>query len=152
MKKSRLLALLLALVMIISALTACGPAVTPDPDDEPPALVLEYAEGTVLRMATGYNSKQTGITFHADIAKDGITLADGNTYNTGDLKPTWVEVQNVLKVVFEDKYQGNNATAEWNHWSEKLGEVDMVSGTASQLSEAGVAGKVVNIFAYHRIQ
>ena len=36
---------------------------------------LEYAEGTVLRMATGYNSKKTGLSFDADTAKDGIELA-----------------------------------------------------------------------------
>ena len=70
---------------------------------------LPYAEGTVLRMATGYNSAKTGLFFDAETAGEGITLADGKTYNSGDLKPTWVEVQNVLGVVFENKYQGNGA-------------------------------------------
>ena len=59
---------------------------------------LTYAEGTVLRMATGYNNAKTGLFFNAEVAGEGITLADGNTYNAGDLKPTWVEVQNVLNV------------------------------------------------------
>ena len=44
------------------------------------------AEGAVLRMATGYNSTKTGIAFDAETAGSGVTLADGNTYNTGDLK------------------------------------------------------------------
>ena len=111
---------------------------------------LEYAEGTVLRMATGYNGTKTGISFHADhkLGDAGITLGDGVTYRTGDLKPTWVEVQNVLGVKFDDKYTGKSATNEYTYWAEQLENVDMVSGTATQLSEAGVAGKVVNLALY----
>ena len=107
-----------------------------------------YADGTVLRMATGYNSAKTGLFFDADTAGDGITLADGNTYLTGELKPTWVEVQNVLGVVFEDKYQGNSASNEFDYWKERLNEVDMVSGTATKLNENGLAGSLINIADY----
>ena len=109
---------------------------------------ISYANGTVLRMATGYNNAQTGLFFDAKIAKDGITLADGKTYHTGDLKPTWVEVENVLGVKFENKYQGNSASNEFKYWQEQLDQVDMVSGTATQLSEAGVAGKLINLAEY----
>ena len=66
---------------------------------------VAMAEGTVLRMATGYNSTKTGIAFDAETAGSGVTLADGNTYNTGDLKPTWVALEDILGVKFEDKYQ-----------------------------------------------
>ena len=151
MKKSRILALLLALVMLVSALVACKPKPTPTPTPDPTPdteLKLEYADGTILRMATGYNNKKTGLFFDAEVAGEGITLADGVTYHTGDLKPTWVEVENQLKVKFENQYQGNSASNEYKYWAERLGEVDMVSGTASQLSEAGVAGKVINIAEY----
>ena len=106
---------------------------------------LTYAAGTVLRMATGYNSTKTGLFFDAGVAGDGVTLADGNTYHAGDLKPTWVEVQNKLGVVFENLYQGNSATKEFDFWKERLNEVDMVSGTAAKLSEYGEAGSIVNI-------
>ena len=109
---------------------------------------LNYAEGTVLRMATGYNSAKTGLFFDAETAGAGITLADGNTYNSGDLKPTWVQVQNVLGVVFEDKYQGNSAAKEFDYWKEQLKEVDMLSGTAAKLSEYGENGAIVNIAEY----
>lgn len=109
---------------------------------------LTFAEGTVLRMATGYNKANTGLFFDAETAGEGITLADGVTYNTGSLKPTWVEVQNVLGMVFEDKYQGNSAAKEWEYWKEQLDQVDMVSGTASGLTEAGVAGLVVDLNEY----
>ena len=150
MKKSRIVALLLVLVMLVSTLVACKERPT-TPSTTTPAeqLKLEYAVGTVLRMATGYNSKLTGLFFDAEVAKDGVTLADGNTYHTGDLKPTWVEVEKLLNVKFEDHYQGSkNAEAEFKYWQERLAEVDMVSGTASQLSEAGVAGNLINIAEY----
>ncbi|MBR5287205.1 MAG: hypothetical protein IKU34_01275 [Clostridia bacterium] len=112
------------------------------------AAELTYAEGTVLRMATGYNSTKTGLFFDAEVAGEGVTLADGVTYHTGDLKPTWVAVQNKLGVAFENLYQGNNATKEFDFWKERLNEVDMVSGTAAKLTEYGEAGSIVNIGAY----
>ncbi|MBP1562452.1 MAG: hypothetical protein J6C38_01895 [Oscillospiraceae bacterium] len=114
----------------------------------PEAPKLEYAAGTVLRMATGYNSPKTGIAFDAETAGSGITLANGKTYNTGDLKPTWQELEKLLNVKFENLYQGNNSTKEWDYWKERLNEVDMVSGTASTLTENGTAGKLVNIAEY----
>ena len=161
MTKNRIIALLLVLVMSMSiVLTGCikppvddgdknDPTPTPTPEEDL-TFDLEYAEGTVLRMATGYNSKATGLFFHPDQFKnfDSITLADGNTYHSGDLKPTWVEVQKVLNVVFENHYQGNSAQNEFKYWKEKLGDVDMVSGTATQLSEAGVAGDLINLADY----
>ena len=141
----KLLSLALVLVMML-ALVACPP-VQEDP--------LEYAEGTVLRMATGYNNAQTGLFFDAKLIssndkKDGvedgaITLHNGVSYREGDLKPTWVEVQNRLGIVIENKYQGNSAANEIAFWAEQFGEVDVVSGTASKLSEYGAAGEIVNL-------
>ena len=105
-------------------------------------------EPVVLRMATGYNNAKTGLFFDASVAGEGVTLADGVTYHTGDLKPTWVEVQKVLNVVFENQYQGNSATKEFDFWKDRLDEVDMLSGTAAKLTEYGEAGSIVNIGAY----
>lgn len=133
-----LLALLLAVAMVASLFVGAASAESG----------LTYAEGTVLRMATGYNNAKTGLFFDAEVAGEGVTLADGNTYHSGDLKPTWVEVQNVLGVTFEDKYQGNNATKEFEYWKDRLNEVDMVSGTAATLSEYGETGALVNIAEY----
>ena len=133
-----LLALLLAVAMVAGMLVCSASAESG----------LPYAEGTVLRMATGYNSAKTGLFFDAEVAGEGVTLADGNIYHSGDLKPTWVEVQNVLGVTFEDKYQGNNTTKEFEYWKDRLNEVDMVSGTAATLSEYGETGALVNIAEY----
>jgi len=134
----RTLSLLVAIMMVVTMFAATAVAET----------ALPYAEGTVLRMATGYNSAKTGLFFDASVAGEGVTLADGITYHTGDLKPTWVEVQNDLGVVFENLYQGNSATNEFDFWKERLDEVDMLSGTASKLTEYGEAGSIVNIAQY----
>lgn len=139
MKKVKsLLALLLAVAMVASLFVGAASAESG----------LTYAEGTVLRMATGYNNAKTGLFFDAEVAGEGVTLADGVTYHSGDLKPTWVEVQNVLGITFEDKYQGNNTTKEFEYWKDRLAEVDMVSGTAVTLSEYGETGALVNIAEY----
>ncbi len=165
MKKYKsLLAMLLVIVMTAALLSGCGPSVQVQQSDPPAQTTapagadastapteeqgLTYAAGTKLRMATGYNSAKTGLFFDAETAGDGITLADGNTYHTGELKPTWVEVQNKLNVVFENQYQGNSASKEFDFWKERLNEVDMVSGTAIKLTENGEAGNMVNIAEY----
>jgi putative aldouronate transport system substrate-binding protein len=109
---------------------------------------LTYAPGTVLRMATGYNNAKTGLTFDPSIAGEGITLADGKTYNSGDFKPTWVAVMDKLGFAIENKYQGNGAGAEFDYWKEQLDQVDVLSGTAAKLTEAGEAGLIVNIAEY----
>lgn len=128
----RIVSLLMALAMVATLLVSTAIA------EEP----------VVLRMATGYNNAKTGLFFDASVAGEGVTLADGITYHTGDLKPTWVEVQNKLNVVFENKYQGNSTSAEFDFWKERLNEVDMLSGTAAKLTEYGEAGSIVNIGAY----
>ncbi len=95
---------------------------------------LTFAAGTELRMATGYNNKDTGLSF-SDKAGSGITLADGKTYNVGDLKPTWVAVQDKLGFTIKDQYQGNSASDEFEYWKSQMDQVDIVSGTASKLTE-----------------
>ncbi|MBQ6398687.1 MAG: hypothetical protein IJI21_01050 [Clostridia bacterium] len=109
---------------------------------------LPYEKGTVLRMAVGYNNSKTGLRFDPEVAGEGVTLADGKTYHSGDFKPTWVAVQDLLGISIEDKYQGQSATKEFDYWKEQLDQVDMVSGTAAKLSENGEAGLLVNIGEY----
>ena len=118
------------------------------PTETLPADELTYASGTLLRMACGYNSDKTGMSFTADLAGEGITLADGKTYNSGDLKPTWQKVESLLDIKIEDKYQGNTAANEYKYWDAQLDQVDMLSGTATLLSENGQQGKLVNLAEY----
>ena len=133
----RILSLVLALMM---ALSMAGMAAAED--------LLPVAEGTVLRMAVGYNNAKTGLRFDPEVAGEGVTLADGKTYHSGEFKPTWVAIQELLGFTIEDLYQGNGASAEFDVWKEKLDQVDMLSGTAAKLSENGEAGLLVNIGEY----
>ena len=133
----KLLSLVLALAMLLSV---AGIAAAED--------TLPVAEGTVLRMAVGYNNAKTGLRFDPEVAGEGVTLADGKTYHSGEFKPTWVAVQELLGFTIEDLYQGNGASAEFDVWKEKLDQVDMLSGTAAKLSENGEAGLLVNIGDY----
>ncbi|MBQ9252877.1 MAG: hypothetical protein IJ188_09610 [Clostridia bacterium] len=127
----RILSLILCAAMLISMVAVAG------------------AESTVtLRMATGYNSAKTGITFDSETAGEGITLADGKTYNAGDLKPTWVALEEILDVKFDSKYQGNSSSKEFEYWVDRLNEVDMVSGPATTLNEYGENGSLVNLAEY----
>ncbi len=132
---------LVTLILAVMLLASCFAASTAEE-------LLPFEKGTVLRMATGYNNMKTGLFFDAEVAGEGITLADGKTYHAGDLKPTWVEVENVLGMKFEDKYQGNTTSKEFDYWKERLEEVDMVAGTAITLNEHGAAGNLVNIAEY----
>ncbi len=133
----KLVSLMLALTMLLSLVSLASA------ED-----LLPVAEGTVLRMAVGYNNAKTGLRFDPEIAGEGITLADGKTYHSGEFKPTWVAVQELLGFTIEDLYQGNGAGAEFDVWKEKLDQVDMLSGTAAKLSENGEAGLLVNIGDY----
>ncbi len=131
----KLLSLIMTLALVF---TMAGTAMAAD----------RYADGTVLRMAVGYNNSKTGIVFDPEVAGEGVTLADGNTYLSGSLKPTWVELEKILGVKFESKYQGNSAAKEFEFWRNSMTEVDMVSGTAAGLSENGEAGLLVNLADY----
>ncbi len=110
---------------------------------------LVYAEDTELRIAAGYQKVNQAISFSADIAGEGIVLADGKTYHTGDLKPTWAAVEELLKVDLIDKFTGAGSDQkEFAYWAEQLGEIDIITGTATQLAEYGENGQIVNLMQY----
>ena len=149
MKKTlKVLVLLLAMMLALVGCGSGGGGNAPA-EDNTPAAALEYAEGTELRVAAGYNSDKTGISYtNADVTKDGITLADGKTYQTGDFKPTWQHLSELLGITFVDKYSGQGTSKEFPVWENQLDQVDIVAGTASALNAAGAEGKLVN-FAEH---
>ena len=131
---------------ILSLILACALLLT---------VAAASADEVTLRMATGYNSAKTGLTFDAETAGEGITLSDGVTYHTGDLKPTWVEVEKVLSektgntiVIDGSFYQGNGDAKEFDYWKEQLDKVDMVPGTSLVLTQYGESGSLVNLAEY----
>ncbi len=116
---------------------------------------VAHAEDITLRMAVGYNNANTGLTFSPDIAGEGITLGDGNTYHTGDLKPTWVEMEKILSeitgkniIIDGSMYQGNGDAAEFDYWKEQLDKVDMVLSTSALANAYGETGSLVNLADY----
>lgn len=151
MKMSKFVSMVLSLSLAASAMSACGSSGGQTGTNSgsgkggAAGSELPVASGTVLRMACGYNSDKTGMSFTAELAGEGITLADGKTYNSGDLKPTWQTVEETLDIKIEDKYQGNGAADEYQYWDAQLEQVDMLSGTATLLSENGQQGKLINI-------
>ena len=178
-KLGKIFALLLAAAMLMSLLAACGPTINvdgqptgnpgqpnnpsnpgnpsnPDANPDTPSQTVHdlYASGITLRMATGYNNPNTGISYDAgtisDYGENGtLTLSNGKQYRAGDLKPTWAALSERLGINFEDKWTGaGSASKEYDYWSERLGDIDMVAGSASTLAEAGAAGKLVNIAEY----
>ena len=134
----RIVTLVLALVVLMSVFAIGGTAEQTE---------KKYADGTELRMATGYNNARTGIAYDSETVGSGLTLID-TTYYVGDLKPTWAELEGILGVKFNNVYQGNSATNEFKYWQDRLQDVDMVSGTAATLSEVGEQGMVVNLAEY----
>ena len=149
MKKSlKLIALTLAVLMI---LVGCSGGQqggdTPEGGDKPAS--LDYEKGTELRVAAGYNSDKTGISYtNADVTGSGITLADGKTYQTGDFKPTWQHLSEKLGITFIDKYSGQQASKEFPVWENQLDQVDIVTGTTALLNAAGAKGTLVNLAEY----
>ena len=132
----RTLSLILALVMILSVGLASA--------------------DVALRTAVGYSKEKTGITFDAETAGEGVTLADGVTYHTGDLKPTWVEFEKILSeklgtpVTFENKWTGNGGVSdEFEYWKDRLNEVDIITGGSGVLSEYGETGSLINLAEYY---
>lgn len=120
---------------------------TPSGGDKPSS--LDYEKGTELRVAAGYNSDKTGISFtNADVTGSGITLADGKTYQTGDFKPTWQHLSEKLGITFIDKYSGQQASKEFPVWENQLDQVDIVTGTTALLNAAGAKGTLVNLAEY----
>lgn len=112
--------------------------------------LLPYADNTVLRIAAGYNNGDTGITFSASKAGSGVKLSDGTTYNEGDLKPTWKQISEDMKIKFENKYSGKSAANEYDYWvnANNTSQVDIMSGTATKLQEGGAQGLFVNLVDY----
>lgn len=135
---------LLTLLMVTLMLVSCGSKST---EDTQTSANLEYAEGTELRVAAGYQKVNEAISFQdAEVTGDGITLADGNTYHTGDLKPTWVHIGEKLNITFTDKFSGaGSADKEFAVWENQLDQIDIVAGGAATLNAAGAEGKLVNL-------
>lgn len=76
--------------------------------------VLDYAEGTKIDTALGYDNPERGIKFTSKLITDagfggaGVDFATfaGVKYNNGDLKPAWRELSSVLGIEISDTWAG----------------------------------------------
>lgn len=112
---------------------------------------LKYSSGTELKMGVVHNSTSTTITFQdSKIVGEGLTLADGVTYQLGDLKPVWKQLQSDLDVKFNNVYTGaTSAQKEYKAWKALNFEgVDVLVGNAADISEDGKNGYMVNLADY----
>lgn len=142
MKKFKFIVFVLLVSLFTLTLVACNG----DKDK-----TLEYTEGTELKLAVAHNSKATTITFQdGDITGSGLTLADGVTYQTDDLKPVWKELEKRLNVTFNNVYAGNTSVQnEYRHWKTQNFEgVDVVVGNADEIASDGKTGQIVNLAEY----
>ena len=144
-KTLAVLSLIASAMMIV---TSCGNKGNSETEIVPGN--LEYADNTELRIAGGYQKTNEAISFQdASVVGDGLTLSDGKTYHTNDLKPTWAFLKDELKINFVDKFTGaGSAEKEFGVWENKLNEVDIVAGSASKLTAAGAQGKLVDLSQY----
>ena len=144
MKKS--LKALIVLLSVLMLLTACSGGGNNNNDKQQDGS-LDYKDGTELRVAAGYQKSNEAISFQdASVTGEGVTLADGKTYHTGDLKPTWQHLSDLLKITFTDKFSGaGSADKEFAVWENQLDQIDIVAGGASSLNAAGAEGKLVNL-------
>ena len=150
----------LFLLLVVFGLVSCGntgdtpgekPGEQPGGDKE-----LVYADGTELNMAVTHDGTKTSISFQdeatfkkIETAMGSSTLADGKTYALGDLKPVWAELEKVLKVEFNDVLKGNKAADEFKAWlNDGFNGVDVVVGNASDMSEQGKQGLIVDLSKY----
>jgi len=145
MKSFKIFGTLLLVSLLSLTLISCGEKTSGGEDE------LVYSDGTNLRLAVVHNSTKTTITFKdSSITGSGLTLADGKTYQTDDLKPVWAELQNVLKLEFTDVYTGKTSVKnEYTEWQSLDFEgVDVLVGNADDISEDGKVGKMVNLADY----
>ena len=141
----------LFLLLVVFSLVACGGNTGDGGNKE-----LVYADGTELNMAVTHDGTKTSISFQDEATFKVIetkygssTLADGNTYALGDLKPVWAELEKVLKVEFNDVLKGNKAAQEFKAWlNDGFEGVDVVVGNASDMAEQGKQGNIVDLSKY----
>ena len=119
----RIISLILALCLCASTLLSCGDEEGADisPDDS-------------ITLSIGVLGAEDKITFSEELFGESITLGDGLEYKSGDLKPVWRMLSEVLGVEIVE------VTAD-----EELRSCDLVIGDARELDRLGREGLLLNL-------
>lgn len=101
---------------LVGSMAACGQG---SGNEKDVIEILEYAPGTTVNVALGYDGETTKIKFDTTtlplVNPDGsaagtsIKLPDGKTYQKGALKPIWQNYQEALNIQIVDKWEGKDA-------------------------------------------
>lgn len=162
-KLFKVVAIVLALVMLLGTLAACksecdknghkyvdGVCIVCGAKD-PLYVAQTWTDGTELKVSIAHDSLKTTITFEdaSVIPEGGLKLADGKTYQVGDLKPVWAELEDRLNVTFTNVYQSGNVQTSYRNWrtNEFVG-VDVLLGNASDIAEDGKKGQLLDLSKY----
>ena len=101
-------------------------------------------DGETLKLSVKYQSKSTTMRFDDNLLRgDGTyTGANGKTYNVGDFKPVWEQIQKDLDFTIEDVTDLSNSSygdSFKNRWAPIGFEgVDVLNGNSTQINEYGV--------------
>lgn len=145
--------LLLSAVSVVALLSACtepstssqgGSQPSSQPSSKVDVLAGVNGDGETLKLSVKYQSKSSTMRFDANVLKNGATYtgADGVTYNVGDFKPVWKQIQTDLNFKIEDVTDLNNSSigdSFKNVWAPNgFKGVDVLNGNSTQINEYGV--------------
>lgn len=98
---------------------------------------LTYTSGTTLNMNVGNNSGTgQGIAFGDGELLQAVTLPDGNTYETDDLKPAWAALSEVLDIDFVDAYTNLSSDSQLTDAiTAGITQYDVITASASTMTQ-----------------
>lgn len=143
---------------LASALTACG---NHGGTSGPVIDKLEYASGTKVTTAIGYQDDATATSFSTTTLPlaqgtnhdaEGVTsvkLPDGKTYQKGALKPIWQSYQTALDISITDKWPRQKSGTLGQCVQEGLSNFDLISaGSLDEIQKQINAGTLLNLAEY----
>lgn len=113
--------------------------------------VDDLSTSQTVTMSCYYQDAKTAMKFHTD---SKVTLpynaADGTTYNDGDFKPVWKQVQSNLNMTIDDvtNYSGGNIAATFKTMSTALfksgnKDINIAQGNASDIVKEGITNSSI---------
>lgn len=158
-KTKKIVAAAVSFVMagtLAGSLAACNKNTVPHDDT---IKTIEYASGTTLNVALGYNSATTKISFDSATlpllkadgseASSSITLPDGTTYQKGALKPIWNSYQSALDIKVNDVWDSSASDTLTACVTAGLSNYDLIgAGSLNTIQTAIDGDQLLNLADY----